>query len=370
MNIPTNDTKKINVLVIDDSAVIRGIETRILEGEPDIKVIASANNGKVAIDVLKNLIDKKTPPHVITLDIEMPEMDGITAIPHLVSLSPKSKIIMVSTLTQRNAEISLKAMSLGATDYIPKPTSSEGLSSDTFKRDLVDKVRALGNAIINLQPAINAATATAKVSSAYTLRKVPITFTKVGALAIGSSTGGPQALLKFFNQVKGKLPNIPIFLTQHMPPIFTQYLAKQIAESTGLKCIEAQDNQKVESGCIYVAPGDFHMNIVRNGNDLLIKLTKEPPEHFCRPSVNPMLRSLVDLYGNQLAVIIFTGMGADGSEGSKAATDKGGIVIAQDEATSVVWGMPGAVTKNGLCSYVEPIDNIGNRFLDICNGKF
>ena len=356
------------VMVVDDSAVIRGLLTRALEADPCVKVVASVGNGEVAIKTLD-----RHDIEVIVLDIEMPVMDGLTALPKLLAAKPGVQIIMASTLTRKNAEVSLRALQAGAADYIPKPTStSELTSADSFQRELTAKVKALAAAT---RPADRPATArsaerpstvaTMTPRREITLRKPSMALPRV--IAIGSSTGGPQALLEVLRDMTTsvKLPilitqHMPAtFITQHMPATFTTLLAEHIARATGVPCAEAKSGDVISEGHIYLAPGDYHMVVESKGASNIIQLNQDPPENFCRPAVDPMLRSMAKIYGAGLLTIILTGMGSDGQKGSAAVVEAGGTVIAQDEATSVVWGMPGAVATHGLCSAVLPIQEIG-----------
>ena len=360
----------IKVMLVDDALVVRGMLSRMLEGTGDISVVASAGDGERALDALK-----RNPVDVVLLDIEMPRMNGIEALPKIVAEYPGIQVVMASTLTKRNAEISLKAMELGAADYVTKPGSTGELrSSDDFKRELVEKVLSLGRAArrraaqgIGRSPVVPARRPTASEAPAQaaglgrgkevTLR--PLKPFKPDALAIGSSTGGPQALLKVLKDL-GAVRQ-PIFITQHMPPTFTTILAEHIARSTGRTCQEGTEGMSVESGNIYLAPGGRHMLIKRKGALPAISLSDDPPENFCRPAVDPMLRSLATLYGSKLLVTILTGMGSDGAKGGQVCVDAGGQVLAQDEATSVVWGMPGAAAMAGICGAVLPLGKIGTE---------
>ena len=347
------------VMVVDDSAVIRGLLTRALEKDPTIKVVASVGNGEVAIKTLG-----RQDIEVIVLDIEMPVMDGLTALPKLLETKPGVQVIMASTLTRKNAEVSLRALQAGAADYIPKPSStSELTSTDSFQRELTAKVKALaaagrpaGAPSVARRPSSVAPVAAAAPRQPITLRKASMTMPRV--IAIGSSTGGPQALLQVLGDMASSV-KLPILITQHMPATFTTLLAEHIARATGVPCAEAQDGEPVNAGQIYLAPGNFHMVVERSGTGSIIRLNQDPPENFCRPAVDPLLRSMAKVYGSGLLTIILTGMGADGQKGATEVVEAGGTVIAQDEATSVVWGMPGAVATSGLCSAVLPIQEIG-----------
>lgn len=347
------------VMLVDDSAVIRGILARALETESDISVVATASNGEHAVRLLGQI-----PADVVVLDIEMPVLDGLGALPKLLAVDRNVKVIMASTLTQRNAEISFKALDLGASDYIPKPTAARAISGgEDFKRELAMKVRTWGAAYRQASRLPNWSPAAVSPTSISILIPKPIAFAlrplptqRCEALAVGSSTGGPQALLRFFKA----LPSFssPILVTQHMPPTFTAILAENIARSSGRTCAEARDGEIVRPGRIYVAPGNYHMTVVRDGGEVRIRLTQEPPENFCRPSLDPMLRSMAAVWGHSLATVILTGMGHDGLTGARSVVEAGGVVIAQDEASSVVWGMPGSVANDGICSLVRPVEEL------------
>jgi two-component system chemotaxis response regulator CheB len=372
----------IRVMVVDDSAVIRGLFSRAIEKDPEIKVVASVGDGRMAVDTLKrHEID------VVVLDVEMPVMDGLTAVPLLIAAKPGLPIIMASTLTRKNAEVSLRALALGAKDYVTKPsTTSELTSAATFQQELIAKIKALAGrrrfprpptppalapAPVRAAPGITTAAATGPAHEPATprpARGTTVTLRPAGSempdvLAIGSSTGGPQALFS----VLGNLPKglrQPILITQHMPATFTTILAEHLTRVSGRQCAEAKDGEIIESGRIYLAPGDFHMVVEgTTPGKRVLRLLKTPPENFCRPAVDPMLRSLADSYGRRVLVAILTGMGYDGQKGAERLVQVGGTVIAQDEASSVVWGMPGAVALAGLCSAVLPIGEIGPYLL-------
>ncbi|MBE1236738.1 chemotaxis response regulator protein-glutamate methylesterase [Phaeovibrio sulfidiphilus] len=382
-------------MLVDDSVVIRSIFTRLLSESPDIKIIASAGNGQAALDALD-----RYEPDVILLDIEMPVMDGLTALPLLLKKRPEAKVIMVSTLSMKNAEISLRAMQSGASDYIPKPTSTAGISADPcFIEDLAGKIRALGDSVrrrrqrladtrpeprpfsaqkflapktgpetpdpaklINRNRMAPASVSPAFASAPVTLRKPSLD--RPDILAIGSSTGGPQALFRLFEDLKkGGGIRQPVVITQHMPPMFTTLLSEQIARITGLPTREGAEGDTLEPGHIYVAPGGFHMLLENRGRQVQIRISDAPPENFCRPAVDPMFRSVAKIYGSRALAVVLTGMGSDGAKGSVTIADAGGTVIAQDEGTSVVWGMPGATAHSGACSAVLPLDDIGPYIL-------
>ncbi len=355
------------VMVVDDSAVIRGLFTRFLESDPAVSVIASVSNGQFALDALN-----KHDVEIIVLDIEMPVMDGMTALPLLLAKKPGIQILMASTLTRMNAEVSLRALEMGAADYVAKPSStSEIHSTDAFKRELTEKVKAIAEAgragrkrvprAARAGPASVAGAAPVASSAAkshtFSLRQGPIE--RPDLIAIGSSTGGPQALCRLLGDLGGKVQQ-PILITQHMPATFTSLLAGHISRASSAPCTEARDGDAILPGHMYVAPGEYHMLAEWGTDSKVIRLSKSDPENYCRPAVDPMLRSLAALYGSKVLVIVLTGMGSDGKNGASAVVDAGGSVVAQDEESCVVWGMPGAVATAGLCSAVLPLSEIAS----------
>ncbi len=357
------------VLIVDDSAVIRGLIARWLRDEPSVHVAATASNGIAALDELeKNEVD------VVILDIEMPQMDGMTALPKMLRQEPDLKIVMSSTLTRDGAEVTVRALALGAADYIPKPSTASGLhSTEGFRRDLIEKVKALGAARqIKSRRKSSAAAAQEPAKSpfegkAVTLRP-PLAGFKPELIAVGCSTGGPQALGEFCQAIKNSL-SLPVMVTQHMPPTFTTLLAAHIERATGVPIAEAEEGEPLRAGRIYLAPGDYHMNVGVKDGAKVVRLNQDPPENFCRPAVDVMLRSAVKAYGGHILAVILTGMGYDGKKGGKEVVEAGGVVVAQDEATSVVWGMPGAVATAGLCSAVLPLRQLAQTVARVASGE-
>lgn len=360
-----------HVMVVDDSAVIRGMISRIIESDPYIKVVASAQNGQAALALYDEY-----KPDVVILDIEMPVMDGMTALKELLARHRDAKVIMCSTLTLENAQISMKALEMGAVDYIPKPTSSAEINnSNDFSAHLIELVRAFGKIrprgadkdIPDPAPSVVKAAGTstaggfvlAPLGASFSKRPEPKNLWKPRILAIGSSTGGPQALFEFLKALNG-IKDIPIVITQHMPPTFTALLAHHITQQSGVPCVEASEAMPLLPGRAHLARGGLHMLVKKNdAGQPCLYLDDGPQENFCKPAVDPMLRSLIPLYGRDILTVILTGMGSDGMLGSRAVVDAGGCVVAQDQASSIVWGMPGAVAMAGLCSAVLPIKEIG-----------
>ena len=354
-------TEPYRVMVVDDSAVIRGLLTRFLEADPEISVVGSVCNGQMAIDTLD-----RTDVEIVVLDFEMPVMDGMTALPLILRKKPGIQVLMASAPTRKNAEVNLRALSLGAADYVPKPTStSEIYATDSFKIELAEKVKAIAGAgrggrgrtsrPATAGPAAPAGKSPTGSSAPITLREQPIRCPEL--IAIGGSTGSPQAMFELLSGLDGKLSQ-PILITQHMPFTFTSLLAGHISKASNVSCAEAIDGEPIRPGRIYLAPGDHHLIAEKGENGNVLRLTRNERENYCRPAADPMLRSLAPLYGSRLLAIILTGMGADGCEGSQAVAAAGGTVIAQDEESSVVWGMPGAVAAAGVCSAVLPLPDI------------
>ncbi len=340
------------VMICDDSVVIRGALARMLESDPSIKVVARVADGSAAVAEAA-----KSPGSidVVVLDIEMPVMDGITALPLLLRADPELRIIMASTLTTRGADIALRALRLGAADYLPKPAVS-AIADDSFRRELLAKVKGLAR--LRRRPS---------VSVAPPLRPRPILRPAPRLLAIGSSTGGPQALFTLVQGLGKRVP-VPVILTQHMPATFTPILAEHLTRIGGMPCAEAVDGAPLLPGHIALAPGNRHLIVEAVGTTLRARLSDGPAENYCRPSVDPMLRSATATCGGRVLMVMLTGMGHDGRDSTAALIAAGGAAIAQDEATSVVWGMPGAIAQAGLCDHVLPLPDIAPRVLDILKG--
>lgn len=368
----------IKVMVVDDSAVVRGLVSRWIEEDPALVSIARHSNGKLAVDDIG-----RSKPDVVVLDIEMPVMDGLTALPLLLQQSPRSKIIISSTLSRRNAEVSMKALALGATDYIAKPDSNRGVTTSAdFRKELINKIKAVcPRRLKRRAPGDVAATATRILEKAppgsqakgLTPKGLPIMLRPFSRMpprifAVGSSTGGPQALLELFKSVTPALDFMPTVITQHMPATFTTILAEHIGQATGRTAKEGEDGEVLKPGCIYVAPGGHHMVLDKQGTNTVIKLTDGPQVNFCKPAVDPLFQSVAKIYGPGILAVVLTGMGHDGAAGATMIADSGGSIIAQDEETSVVWGMPGATAEAGCCSAVLPLKDIGVKVTSILKG--
>jgi len=341
------------VMICDDSAVIRAAITRMLESDPQVRVTARVGNGQAALDEVTRQPGKID---VIVLDIEMPVLDGMAALPLLLRADPGLRIIMASTLTTRGADIAMQALRLGAADYVPKPATSD-IADDRFRTELLAKVKGLARLRRRGgTPAPAGRTALPPLRPA--AMQAPL------LLAIGSSTGGPQALFTLVQGLGSRLP-VPVVLTQHMPATFTPILADHLTRLGGMPCAEARNGERLEAGRIALAPGNFHLLVDGSPKALTIRLSSDPPENFCRPAVDPMLRSASAACGGRVLTVILTGMGHDGLDGTRKLVAAGGTAIAQDEATSVVWGMPGAIAQAGLCHDVLPLPAIAAMVLGL-----
>jgi two-component system chemotaxis response regulator CheB len=351
-----NSMNKIKVLVVDDSAVIRKILSEILKEDPELDVVGMASSGKTALQQIDYL-----KPDVVTLDIAMPEMDGLETLRHIRSKDTRLPVIMFSSLTEEGAVATMEALDLGANDFIAKP-SARGQTSQTgdrIRNELRERIKALARAHGSSAGATSQRVLTAQ-------RRTSSKPAEVKAIGIAISTGGPNALVELVGALSPDLA-IPIFITQHMPPFFTRILADRLSSRGNLEVVEAQHGHRVEPGRVYIAPGDFHLEVACEGEQLFSVLSQAAPENSCRPSADVMFRSLARIYGPNLLTLVMTGMGADGQKGCEVVKRCGGIVLAQDEASSTVWGMPGAVVSAGLADEILPLDRLGHAINSRCN---
>jgi two-component system, chemotaxis family, protein-glutamate methylesterase/glutaminase len=368
-------------MVVDDSAFIRGLVSRWIDGEPDLAVVASLRTGRDAVNQIERVM-----PDVAVLDIEMPDLDGIAALPLLLAKKRDLIVIMASTLTRRNAEVSLKALSLGAADYIPKPeTTRELTSAETFRHDLVQKIRHLGartrragksTAAPSLAPEFDRSRSESReigplpsLSVQAPIETRALSMFSPRVLLIGSSTGGPQALMTLVGGIGAIIDRYPVLITQHMPPTFTTILAEHLARTSRRPAAEGVAGEVVKAGQIYLAPGGKHMKVARHGSEATIVLDDGPAVNFCKPAVDPLFQSAIDVWQHGIMAVILTGMGSDGMRGGRDVVAAGGNVIAQDEATSVVWGMPGAAAHAGICTAVLPLNQIAPKLIRIFSGE-
>lgn len=378
----TSTAAPIRVLIADDSAVVRGLVARWI-AEAGFELAGTASNGRIALEMMA-----KHDPDVVLLDIEMPELDGTTALPRMLAMSPNLQVVMMSTLTTRNADISLKCLALGAVDYIAKPESNRGVTtSETFRVELIERVRVFGAARARARrpmgapgaaptpaqaaPALAPAAAPVpRPATPFTLRPKVRNRTQPRALLIGSSTGGPRAVGEMLEGIgAAALRRVPVLIVQHMPPIFTAVFAEHLSTRTGLRAAEGKADERLEAGRIYVAPGGRHMGLVAGPGGPTIRLTDGPSVNFCRPAVDVLFKDAAVVFGAATATVILTGMGSDGTNGARALTEAGGPVLAQDEATSTVWGMPGSVARAGLAEAVLPLPELATALRALITGQ-
>ena len=366
----THPAKSIRVMVVDDSAVVRGLVSRWIEEEPGLEVVSRHANGKLAVDDVA-----RSAPDIVLLDIEMPVMDGLEALPLLLQARPELRVLMVSTLTRRNAEISFKALALGALDYVPKPDSNREITTSLdFRREVIRKIKSLGRVrtrrAVSGEGTLVAADHAAPVEAGKrpAVKQRPFSLVPPRIIAIGSSTGGPEALAIVLGASSPSLSRVPVLVAQHMPPVFTGILAERLALATGRETKEGVHGETLKPGTIYVAPGNHHMTVVHAAQPA-VRIGSEPPVHFCRPAADPLFASVAAAFGPAALGIVLTGMGHDGAAGARAIADGGGSVIAQDEASSVVWGMPGAAASVGACAAVLPPAEIAETVSKLIKGE-
>lgn len=345
---------RIRVLIVDDAVVMRRMITEALGSDAEIEVVGAAANGKIALQKIPQV-----NPDIITMDVEMPEMDGLQTVRELRKIYPKLPVIMFSTLTMRGAASTLDALAAGATDYVTKPANVgnivEGISQ--LKSELMPKIKLHCRHLVSFTgsaPILPTLPGTKGIS----LAPPNSSLVAPDIFAIGCSTGGPNALATLFADITSPLP-VPGVIVQHMPPLFTKMLAERLAKNSPNRFVEGEQGQLLERGCVYIAPGGFHMEVRREGSTVRIHLHEGPPENSCRPAVDILFRSVAAIYGPSILALIMTGMGQDGLRGCQHIRERGGRVLTQDEATSVVWGMPGYVAQAGLAEKVLPLPQLG-----------
>ena len=364
----------IRVVVVDDSVVIRRLVVQALESDPDVEVVATAANGRLALAKVE-----QHAPDAVTMDIEMPELNGVEAVRELRKRGHTMPIIMFSTLTERGAAATFDALDAGASDYVAKP-SNVGSINESLKAvadQLIPKIRALVPRSIG-RPSSRAAAGgpgaalgrpgAAAPRAVVTLRQAPRRH-PVRAVVLGCSTGGPEALSRVIERITEPLP-VPLLVVQHMPAVFTRQLAHRLDRLGPSSVYEATHGQVLEPGGVYIAPGDTHLEVEGTAGRYRAKITHGAPVNFCRPSVDVLFRSALSVVGSELLAVILTGMGADGKVGAGAVADAGGTVVVQDEESSVVWGMPGATATAGYAHRVLPISEIGHTISGIVQASY
>ena len=373
---PVSAKDDIRVMVVDDAIVVRSLMSRWIGEQPGLALVAALRSGREAVDQFE-----QHNPDVVVLDVDMPELDGISTLPLLLEKKHDLVVIMASALTRDNAEVTIKALSLGASDYIPKPDAEGGvITSVSFQTDLIAKIHALGPRARRAPrpPAYARRTAPVTRRLGGAIQRVgkwrvpaaadqsdielrPFSLVTPRVLLVGASTGGPQALSKLVGQLESITTTAPVLITQHMPPTFTAILAEHLSRVSAKTVREAVHGEPVLAGTVYLAPGGTHMKVERRDGSAVIVLDDSPPVHFCKPAVDPLFSSAAEVWGAWNLALILTGMGVDGTKGAAAIAAGGGSVIAQDEATSVVWGMPGSAAEAGVCSAVLPLEQIGPK---------
>ncbi len=346
---------KTRVLLIDDSVVVRKIVGDAVSSHPDLEAVGKAANGKLGLEMIPQV-----NPDVIVLDVEMPEMDGITTLKEIRKTYKSPKVIMFSTLTQRGADITLEALSIGAVDYFAKPTNLSNVEEVTkyLKDGLVQKIKFLGPTGKNeLLTALHHPPQTTVTSQKPSTLAASGSLQKIDIVAIGCSTGGPNALGSIFPTIPAKFP-VPIVIVQHMPPVFTKHLAERLNSKSQIRVYEGVEGAILKPGEAWIAPGDYHMTVKKEGVNYVLHMNQQPPENSCRPAVDVLFRSVAETFGKSALGVVLTGMGQDGFRGCEMFKQVGAASIVQDEATSVVWGMPGFVAKAGLAEKVLPLDQI------------
>ena len=334
------------ILLVDDSVVVRGLLSRTIDAEPDLEVLSTAPNGRIGVEKVRSL-----EPDLVVLDIEMPEMNGLEALQEIRKSHPDLPVIMFSTLTGDGASVTVEALAKGASDYATKPTNTGNVmeAMSHVEAELISKIRTLVSARRPRRtPAPPVQRTTTRTGNA----------AGITAVVVGSSTGGPVALEEMLSRMQTALP-VPMFIVQHMPETFTRALAERLDRKTVHHVVEGEHGMTVEPGTVYIAPGGKQMSLRSFGAHVTVKITDDPPVNSCKPSVEPLFDSAAEIYGRSTLAVMLTGMGSDGTDGTRRLADLGCDVFAQDEATSVVWGMPGSVVDNGLATRVLPIDQIG-----------
>ncbi|MBC2607169.1 protein-glutamate methylesterase/protein-glutamine glutaminase [Pelagicoccus albus] len=340
--------KKIRVLVVDDTAVMRKIVSEVINRDPDMEVAGVASNGKIAMQRISQY-----SPDAITLDLEMPEMDGIAMVKELRKTYPKIPVIMLSSQTYKGAESTFEALQAGANDYVAKPSTNNGLNAtmSELNRELIPKIKQYFH-VLAPQPV-------APPSAPRPNRTKARRSGRLDVLAIGSSTGGPNALSVVFSSIREPLP-VPVVVVQHMPPLFTKALAERLNRESCLTICEGEHGQALRPGHVYIAPGGQHMETRRRGAEVVLHLHEGPQEHSCRPAADVLFRSVAKCYGGSALAVVLTGMGRDGFLGAREICEAGGEAIAQDKETSVVWGMPSFLVNEGLVEKGTPLPQVAS----------
>ncbi|MEM9445141.1 MAG: chemotaxis response regulator protein-glutamate methylesterase [Verrucomicrobiota bacterium] len=348
----------IRVLVVDDAVVMQQILTEVLGSDPDITVSGAVPNGRLALMQIP-----RVKPDIVTLDIEMPEMDGLETLKEIRKHYPKLPVIMLSALTEKGGETTLNALASGASDYVTKPEKVNNIMEciERLTTELIPKIKTLCSSV----PAKNLPTISSKARSLVSSRLNTCSIKGLSIpriVAIGSSTGGPNALAQIFKTMPQNI-EVPIVIVQHMPPMFTKILAERLDGESKFSIKEAEDGEKLLPNHAYLAPGGFHMGLKNSGSDVFIALNQNPQENSCRPAVDVLFRDVARIFGQNVLGVVLTGMGQDGLCGSEVICENGGKIIVQDKETSVVWGMPGCIAEANLADNIISIDKVNEEIL-------
>jgi len=357
---PQLNMKPLRILVVDDSVVIRKLLSDTLSKEARFEVVGTAGDGRIALAKISQL-----HPDLVTLDIEMPVMNGLETLAEIRKTDHRIPIIMFSTLTERGAVATLEALSLGASDYATKPsnTGSPAVAIEQIRAELIPKIKALCAAQFGRDTNFSVAPSkTVNAPATHLAAHLRKPGRRIEIVAIGTSTGGPNALARVIPLVPKSFP-VPIVVVQHMPAVFTRSLAERLANSSEIRVEEGQAGAVLEPGKAWIAPGNYHMTVSKTANERRLKLNQDAPEHSCRPAVDVLFRSVAEAYGGGVLGVVMTGMGSDGVLGAQRIHAAGGEVIVQDEATSVVWGMPGLVQAAGEADGVFPLGELAGEIV-------
>jgi two-component system chemotaxis response regulator CheB len=377
--------EKIRIMLVDDSAVIRRLLTDVLAGDPQLEVVGSAQNGQVALEKLPAL-----NPDMVILDVEMPVMDGLETLTEIRKRQPRLPVIMFSSITERGAAVTLEALGRGANDYVTKPANTGNMmaSLQRVRDELIPRIKVfcrhlLGPAtpaipaerpatpkppvrpepLVRPEPAVRPAATPFPTPPPAPRPFVSASRQRVDVVAIGVSTGGPNALAALLPRLPAHFP-VPIVIVQHMPPIFTRLLAERLATQSALPVAEATAGEVLQPGQIRLAPGGSHLVLERQGAQVRLQLNQDPPENSCRPAVDVLFRSVAATYRSNVLAVILTGMGNDGLRGCEVIRNAGGQILVQDEASSVVWGMPGFVARAGLADGQIALNQLAGEILN------
>jgi two-component system chemotaxis response regulator CheB len=355
---------KIRVLIVDDAVVVRKMLSDTMNQDPDIEVVGVAANGSICLQKISQV-----NPDIVSLDIEMPEMNGLEALDKIREKWPKLPVIMFSTLTQKGATATLEALSKGAADYVAKPSKAKSLDEgiEYIKSGLIPKIKALCSESVGLDIPSSLPKPKPVVVHPEDPKNMKGVkrFHRVDVVTIGVSTGGPNALAELLPSFPESFP-VPIVLVQHMPPNFTKLLADRLDSKSNLKVKECENGDVLQPGHVYIAPGDYHMYIEQDKGDVVARVNQAPHENSCRPAADVLFRSVAKVFGRNAMAVVLTGMGQDGLHGCQHIQARGGQVLVQDEASSVVWGMPGFVVKSKLADKILPLNKIADEIILKC----